>query len=104
MLFNAVINLVSITDSTNTLGDTIKVPTQGADIFADKQSVKRAEFYQAAASGLRPEMVFVIRLVEYNGEQSLFYNFKAYNIIRTYEKDTEFIELVCSGVVNNATS
>lgn len=104
MLFREVINLISITDSTNDLGDPIKVPNKGPIVFADKQSIRQSEFYQAAAVGLKPELTFIIRTCEYNQEPQLEFNSKTYNIIRTYEKDSEFIELICQGVVNNATT
>ena len=102
MLFREVINLISLEDGTNTMGDAIKIPIEGPNIFADKQSIRQSEFYQAAAVGLKPEITLVIRTIEYNQESLLKYNSKKYNIIRTYEKDNEFIELICNGVVNNA--
>lgn len=104
MLFREVINLISITDSTNDLGDAIKVQTKRENIFADKQSIRQSEFYQAAAVGLKPELTFIIRSCEYNQEHMLEYNSKTYNIIRTYEKEDEFIELICQGVINNVTT
>jgi SPP1 family predicted phage head-tail adaptor len=104
MLFREIVNLINVTDDTNELGDAIKVQTKRENIFADKQSVKRNEFYQAASVGLKPELTFVIRTCEYNQEPMLEFNGKTYNIIRTYEKENECIELVCQGVVNNATT
>ena len=100
MLFNDTIRLVSFTDSSNEMGDPVRILFVGEEVFAGRQSVKRSEFYQAVATGLKPEIVFIIRTVEYNSEPLLKYGTKMYNIIRAYEKDTEFIELVCSGVVN----
>lgn len=104
-LFSEVINLVYMDDGENELGDPIKVPIKGPDIFASKKSIRQSEFYQAAATGLKPELTFVIRTIEYNDEPQLEFNGKTYNIIRTYEKENDdFIELVCSGVVNSATT
>ena len=102
MLFREVINLISTSEGTNSLGDPIKIFVESENIFADKQSIRQSEFYQAAAIGLKPEITLVIRTIEYNQESLLKYNSKKYNIIRTYEKDNEFIELICNGVVNNA--
>ena len=104
MLFREVINLISITEGTNELGDPIKIPIESGNIFADKQSIRQSEYYQAVAVGLKPEITFVIRTIEYNQAPMLKFNSKKYNIIRTFEKDSEFIELICSGVVNNATT
>lgn len=39
--------------------------------------------------------MFVVRSAEYEGEAQLEYNGKRYNIVRTYDKDGEFTELVC---------
>jgi SPP1 family predicted phage head-tail adaptor len=99
MLFRDVISLITVTTTENELGDTIEVSTE-RQVFADKQSVRQSEFYQAAATGLRPELMFVVRTIEYNGETRLKYNGKIYDIIRTYDKDGELTELVCQGVVN----
>lgn len=102
MLFRDVIDLVSVTTTTNDMGDIIDVETK-RQVFADKKSVRQNEFYQAAATGLKPELMFVIRTVEYKQERKLEFNLKTYSIIRTYEKENEFTELVCSGIVNGVT-
>lgn len=103
MLFNAVISLITVITTENELGDVIEETTE-RQVFADKQSVRQSEFYQAAATGLRPELMFVVRTIEYNGETKLKYNGKEYSIIRTYDKDGELTELVCQGVVNRANA
>lgn len=99
MLFKDVISLITVITTENELGDVIEETTE-RQVFADKQSVRQSEFYQAAATGLRPELMFVVRTIEYNGETKLKYNGKEYSIIRTYDKDGELTELVCQGVVN----
>jgi SPP1 family predicted phage head-tail adaptor len=104
LLFRDVIRLIKFAPGENALGDSIKNKIIGSEISADKKSIRQNEFYQAAAAGLRPELMFEIRTIEYNEEPVLQYNGREYNILRTYEKDSEFIELVCQGVVNNATT
>ena len=96
-MFKDIIDLVSVTDSINDLGDPVKTQTVRAGIFADRKSVRQSEFYQAAAAGLRPEFTFVIRTIDYNQEPSLIFDTKLYNIIRTFEQQSDFIELVCQG-------
>lgn len=103
MLFRDIINLIEVTPTVNDMGDTIEREIK-TEVFADKQSIRQSEFYQAAATGLRPELMFVIRSIDYNQQPRLEYNNKTYNIIRTYEKDGELIELVCQGVVNNGVT
>lgn len=100
MLFRDVIKLISITPGENDIGDPVETKTKTGNIFADKQSIRQSEFYQAAATGLRPELMFIIRSIDYNQEPMLEYNDKEYTIIRTYEKDVEYIELICQGIVN----
>ncbi len=103
MLFKDVIKLISITITENDMGDPVEIPVE-REVFADKQSIRQSEFYQAAATGLRPELMFVVRTIDYNNEPKLKYNDKEYTIIRTYDKDGELIELICQGVVNSATT
>lgn len=90
----------SPTVTENDLGDVIETPGVPRAVFANKKSVTQTEFYQAAATGLRPELKFEVRVIEYNKESTLSYEEKTYSIIRTYEVDSEKIELVCSGLVN----
>ena len=99
MLFRDVVKLISITVTENDMGDIIETPVE-RQVFADKQSIRQSEFYQAAATGLRPELMFVVRSIDYEGEPKLKYNGKEYAIIRTYDKDGELTELICQGVVN----
>ena len=107
MLFKEVIKLISVTTTENDMGDIIETPVE-REVFADKQSIRQSEFYQAAATGLRPELMFVVRTVDYNQESKLKWpatdEGKEYTIIRTYDKDGELIELICQGVVNRANA
>jgi SPP1 family predicted phage head-tail adaptor len=107
MLFKEVIKLISITISENDMGDPVEIPVE-REVFADKQSIRQSEFYQAAATGLRPELMFVVRTIDYNNEPKARWpataDGKEYNIIRTYDKDGELTELICQGVVNNANA
>jgi len=81
------------------MGDVINAPVK-REVYADKQSIRQSEFYQAATTGLRPQFMFVVRTIDYNQEPKLEYNSKTYNIIRTYDKDGEMTELICQGIVN----
>lgn len=88
---------------TNDIGNTITTPRR-TEVFAEKKSIKQSEFYQAAANGFKPELTFVIWNREYNLESKLEHTGKdgiprEYNIIRTYDKSNEEIELICAGIV-----
>jgi len=101
MRHDKVIKLIGVTYDQNDPGDPIEVKTE-REVFAEKKSVRQSEFYQAAATGLKPELTFIIWTREYNDESKLSYNSKEYSIIRTFERDDERIELACSGLVNTA--
>jgi SPP1 family predicted phage head-tail adaptor len=87
----------------NEQGDIISAPIERM-VFANKKSIRQSEFYQAQATGLKPELTFEIHVTEYADEESLVYKEKTYNIIRTFEKG-EKLELICEGtVITNATA
>jgi len=100
LLSNDVIEFVSSKSHINAAGDTIEVPEYRM-VYANKKGINQSEFYQAAAVGLKPEVRWEIRALEYQGEEHIRYNGEMYKIIRTYEKNGEFIEIICSGVVNS---
>ena len=103
MLFRDVIKLVAIVKTTDTIGDTVEVKTK-RDVFANKKSVRQNEHYQAMAQGLKPELMFEIRSIEYNKETELEFDSKPYKIIRVYDKNGEITELICEGIVANANA
>lgn len=101
MLWRDVIYLIAQVEGENEMGDPILVDGEPRQVFANKKSVRQSEFYQAAMVGLRPELMFEVRTAEYQDEPKLRYNGKDYRIIRTYEKDSETIELICGGLVSD---
>lgn len=99
MNFSEVAYLITDAKSTNAIGDPIRTPTE-TKIYVNELSIRQSEFYQAQASGLRPEIMFETRLQNYNNEGRIKYGGKTYDIIRTYKKNRDFIELVCQGITN----
>lgn len=96
MFFREVIDLISVTRTQDDYGDFTETETTNT-VYADKKSIRQSEFYQAMTIGIRPEISFIIREVDYNDEDKLQYNSKKYDIIRTYSIDGELIELICKG-------
>lgn len=96
MRFNSVIYLIGSGNSSNEMGDAISSAPKSRKTFAERKSVRQSEFYQAAASGLNPEITFVIWEKSYSGEKELVYQGSKYTIIRTFEKGQKEIELICS--------
>lgn len=86
------IELITVPDGVGGYTETEIVRT----VFADKKSIRSSEFYQAHAVGLKPELNLIIRQIEYNGESRVRWNDKVYDVLRTYSKNDELIELTCA--------
>lgn len=95
-----IIFLLEPTTVTNKIGDIINTMKQKKR-YAEVKSIRQSEAYQAAAVGLKPEIMCVIWKFEYNKEEFLLYEGVEYKISRTYETDDEKIELTCIAKVNN---
>ena len=110
MTFDHELVLVRIEAGENDLGDPITIRTK-KPILCDVMSVGRFEHYQAAAHGLKPEIVFVVSRWDYEGEKEVEFEGERYNVLRTYQPkkvnglgDFETMELVCEGVVNRGNA
>lgn len=92
--------LISETIQEDEIGNRIPIETRKT-ILCDKKSAGRNEYYQAAAAGLKPELVLIVHAYEYNGEQLVEFEGKRYSVIRIYELNDEEIELVCERKAGN---
>ena len=70
-------------------------------MFAELRSIGQSEFYQAQATGLKPEIKFVLPdYLEYRNEKKIrFKDFNEeeeqdYTVLRTYRNNNQ-LELVC---------
>ena len=81
---NDVITLVGYTETVDRFGIVHRTETT-EDVFAQVRSIGQSEFYQAAASGLKPTIKFVIAdFWDYDNQKELIYNGTRYNVLRTY--------------------
>lgn len=65
--------------------------------YAKKQSIRTNEFYSAVETGLTPSCEFVMKRLDYEGQEELNYNGKRYAVIRTIDPKNKFdIVLVCA--------
>ncbi|WP_201009027.1 phage head completion protein [Paenibacillus glycanilyticus] len=96
MMWRDVVTLVQPGDERNEYGEVSGGVMQTVEICANRLSVRQTEFYQARAAGLKPEIVFEVRAAEYSGQPELTYEGTTYYVIRTYSKNGETLELVCS--------
>ncbi len=72
--------------------------------LAEKKSVRQSEFYQAATTDFKPEVIFKIWTHEYKGEKFLSFKNQTYRIIRTFEKNFRELELVCEVKINDKSN
>lgn len=98
-MWQDVIKLIRVTSDTNDMGDVIDIETS-RDVFVNKKSIGQKEFYESMQAGLKPELTFELRSMEYQSEEKLSYNSKFYKVIRIFDRG-EFIELICSGLVGD---
>lgn len=97
MEYSEIIYLISTTDIVDEIGNNIPTPIKYNKCYALKQSVRTNEFYNATMTGLTPSCEFVIKRLNYNGEEELEWNNERYQVIRTTDPKNKFdIVLVCS--------
>ncbi|MEG2639123.1 MAG: phage head closure protein, partial [Clostridiales bacterium] len=75
--------------------DVVYLLPDHTQIYADVSSVKRSEYYAALQAGTQADVVFTIRSFDYRNEKELEFEGDIYNIIRTYEKTKDDIEIIC---------
>ena len=69
---------------------------EGRELLCGLRSISRSEFYQAAATDYRPELVFILAdYLDYNGETLVRYEGQYYRVIKTYRHGLE-LELTVS--------
>lgn len=97
MQYSEIIYLISKTLSQDSIGNVIPSAETNSKCYAKRQSVKTGEYYNAVEVGLTPTCEFVIKRLNYNGEEELEWNNERYQIIRTVDPKNKFdIVLVCS--------
>lgn len=67
-------------------------------ILCKVNSIGRNEFYSAASSNLKPEIVFTIHKYEYENERKVVFEEQRYSVLRTYATGFEELELTCERV------
>jgi head-tail adaptor len=96
MLWRDVVGLIAVTKSRDAYGEETDADSDPREVIANKKSVRQTEFYQAAAVGIKPEIVFEVQSIEYRDEPKLVNEGTVYQIIRTFSKNGERLELICS--------
>lgn len=97
MEYSEIIYLVSKVKGEDEIGNTITSSETLTKSYAKKQNVKTNEFYNAVEIGMTPSCEFVIKRLNYNGEEELVFNNERYSIIRAIDPKNKFdIVLVCA--------
>lgn len=80
------------------IGNQIPVDPVETPIYCGVKSIGRTEFYNAAVTGLRPEIIFVVHAYEYDSQKLVHFDGVDYRVMRTYQVGTEELELTCEKV------
>ena len=97
MEYSEIIYLLDETIIEDEIGNSISSSSTPKKCYAKKQSVRTNEFYNATMTGLTPSCEFVIKRLNYNGEDTIKWNNQLYSVIRTIDPKNKFdIVLVCS--------
>lgn len=65
-------------------------------VYGDIGSVTRSEFYLANQSGKRADITVILHKEEYHGEHLIEADGGKYELLRSFSKGPEKIELVCT--------
>lgn len=94
MIYTTPINLISVVQSQDSVGNVIETETSRS-VYVRKKSVGVKEFYNADISGWRAEAEFDIFKTDYNGEKYVEHDGQKMMVIRTIDKDGLYMVLVC---------
>ena len=67
-----------------------------SEVWADRKSVSRQEFYQAQQAGVRADVVFVVNALDYAEQSMVRVGEVYYDVSRTYQTELDKIELTCT--------
>ena len=108
MEYSEIIYLINLVKDEDEIGNILPSSESSTKCYAKKQSVKTNEFYSAVEVGLTPSCEFVIKRLNYNGQEEIEWNNTRFQVIRTIDPKNKFdIVLVCAkkiGITNNPKS
>lgn len=64
-------------------------------VFVNKKSATRSEFYTAKQAGDKIALVLDVRGVDYDGETRLYYGGAPFEVVRSYTRAGDVVELNC---------
>ena len=97
MEYSEIIYLINLVKEADSIGNIVSTSESQVKCYAKKQSVKTNEFYSAVGVGLTPSAEFVIKRLNYDGQEELEWNNERFQVIRTIDPKNKFdIVLVCA--------
>lgn len=97
MEYSEIIYLINLVKEADSIGNIVSTSESQIKCYAKKQSVKTNEFYSAVEVGLTPSAEFVIKRLNYDGQEELEWNNERFQVIRTIDPKNKFdIVLVCA--------
>lgn len=107
MQYSEIIYLINMVMGNDSIGNDIISSFTKIKCYAKKQSLRTNEYYSAVEAGLNPEVEFVVKRLNYNGESEIEWNNERYSVIRTIDPKNKFdIVLICEkkiGIKEGAT-
>ena len=95
MYFSDRIKLRTITTTHDADGFAIQTATS-KEVWADRHSVTRTEFYAAQGSRVRTDIGFTVKLADYSGQTEIEYKGIIYDVVRSFELDLDTVDLTCA--------
>lgn len=65
-------------------------------VFAEKQSVKRQEWYASQAAGIKADTVYIVNADEYTDQMTVLSGSTVYKVTRAYQTGRGRVELTCA--------
>lgn len=96
MLFSDRIKLRTVTYTENDFGEVTESSVSEVEVWADKKSVTRSEFYTAQTNGYDLVIAFEVHQEDYNGAKEVEYDNQVYRVVRAYEIGLGKVQLNCS--------
>lgn len=87
-----VIKLISVTKEQDDYG-VWRETTSSRQVYCNVSSVSASEFFDGGRTGLNPSFRMTVFFADYNGETMFEYKGMSYAIYRTYQKNTDELEL-----------
>lgn len=96
MPYQEIIYLINKVVGTDDIGNDVVSSETTTKCYAKAQSIRTNEFYNAVEVGLNPSVEFVVKKLNYDGQDEIDWNNERYSVIRTIDPKNKFdIVLVC---------